>query len=89
VTRIRTSAATALMCSAAALMSVAADAPLAAQQMLGPKDGAGLPPTEIDRVHVGSVAPDFTLASLGGPAMSLSDYRGKKNVILIFYRGHW
>jgi len=82
MTRIRTRAVMALLC-------VAAATPLAAQQTLGPKDGAGLPPTEIDRVKAGSVAPDFALASLDGGLVSLSDYRGRKNVVLIFYRGHW
>ena len=55
----------------------------------GPKDGAGLPPTDLDRVSVGSVAPDFTLESKDGKAVTLSDYRGKKNVVLVFYRGYW
>ena len=56
---------------------------------LGPKDGADLPPTEIDRVAVGSVAPDFSLRSLAGETVTLSDFRGEKNVVLVFYRGHW
>jgi peroxiredoxin len=33
----------------------------------------------------GDTAPDFTLASTVGEKVSLSDYRGKKNVILLFY----
>jgi cytochrome oxidase Cu insertion factor (SCO1/SenC/PrrC family) len=58
-------------------------------QPLGPKDGADLPPTDTARVAVGSVAPDFTLATFTGESVTLSELRGKKNVILVFYRGHW
>lgn len=35
----------------------------------------------------GSVAPDFTLASSNGDTVTLSDYAGKHNVVLIFYPG--
>ncbi len=33
----------------------------------------------------GDAAPDFTLPSTVGDKVSLSDYRGKKNVLLLFY----
>ena len=33
----------------------------------------------------GDLAPDFTLPSTVGEKVTLSDYRGKKNVILLFY----
>ena len=33
----------------------------------------------------GDMAPDFTLPSTVGEKVSLSDYRGKKNVLLLFY----
>jgi hypothetical protein len=56
---------------------------------LGPRDGAGLPPTELDRVTIGSAAPDFTLESKDGAIVTLSSFRGRKNVVLVFYRGHW
>lgn len=56
---------------------------------LGPKDGHDLPATELDRVAVGTLAPDFSLESLSGERLTLSDFRGKKNVVLVFYRGHW
>lgn len=56
---------------------------------LGPRDGTVLPRTDTSRVAVGTVAPDFTLESLSGPPVTLSDFRGKKKVILVFYRGHW
>jgi cytochrome oxidase Cu insertion factor (SCO1/SenC/PrrC family) len=56
---------------------------------LGPKDGASLPATDLERVKIGQAAPDFTLEDMTGKRISLSDFRGKKNVVLVFYRGHW
>jgi cytochrome oxidase Cu insertion factor (SCO1/SenC/PrrC family) len=56
---------------------------------LGPVDGFDLPPTEIDRVTVGSMAPDFSLEAMNNDTLTLSDFRGQKNVVLVFYRGHW
>jgi len=35
--------------------------------------------------EVGDSAPDFNLVSVSGDELKLSDYKGKKNVILIFY----
>jgi cytochrome oxidase Cu insertion factor (SCO1/SenC/PrrC family) len=55
----------------------------------GPKDGNRLKPTDLDRVKVGDMAPDFALENLDGKKISLSDFRNNKNVVLIFYRGHW
>lgn len=72
--------------------------PLGAQQSatessesvaLGPVDGDELPPTDVDRVQVGQSAPDFTLHRYGGDAWSLSDLEGSRNVVLVFFRGHW
>src|SRR5262249_53427753 len=56
---------------------------------VGPRDGTGLPPTDVERVAVGSLAPDFSLESKAGATVTLSDFRGRKNVVLVFYRGHW
>ena len=56
---------------------------------LGPKDGANLAPTDLDRIKVGQLAPDFTLENMDGKPLSLSDFRGKKSVVLVFYRGQW
>lgn len=65
-------------------------APLVAQApALGPRDGAGLAATDTGRVSVGSPAPDFTLEALAGPPVTLSQFRGRQDVILVFYRGHW
>ena len=36
-------------------------------------------------VKVGDIAPDFTLMDTHGKAVSLHDFRGKKNVALAFY----
>jgi peroxiredoxin Q/BCP len=36
-------------------------------------------------VQVGDPAPDFTLASADGTPVSLSDFRGKSEVVLFFY----
>jgi cytochrome oxidase Cu insertion factor (SCO1/SenC/PrrC family) len=56
---------------------------------VGPKDGADLPATDLERVKVGQPAPDFTLEDMYGKKISLSDFRGKKSVVLVFYRGYW
>jgi cytochrome oxidase Cu insertion factor (SCO1/SenC/PrrC family) len=60
-----------------------------AQAQLGPKDGEGLSPTDLDRVNVGERAPDFTLENMDGRPITLSDFRGQELVVLVFYRGHW
>lgn len=45
-------------------------------------------PTDLNRVAVGTVAPDFELPSASGGNLRLSSLRGK-NVVLVFYRGYW
>ncbi len=40
-------------------------------------------------LQVGQVAPDFTLKSHTGQLVRLSDYRGKKNVVLAFFPLAW
>lgn len=40
-------------------------------------------------LKVGEPAADFTLADTNGKMTTLSDFRGKSNVMLIFYRGNW
>lgn len=36
-------------------------------------------------LKVGDAAPDFTLPSTAGQRVKLSDFKGKKNVVLAFY----
>ena len=55
----------------------------------GPVDGHDLPGTDLERVAAGDPAPDFTALALAGHPVTLSDFRGEKNVVLFFYRGHW
>ena len=40
-------------------------------------------------VEIGDMAPDFTLVDQNGRKRSLSEERGKRPVVLVFYRGHW
>jgi cytochrome oxidase Cu insertion factor (SCO1/SenC/PrrC family) len=47
-----------------------------------------LPPSDLNRVVAGTMAPDFELPSAEGGKLKLSSLRGK-NVVLVFYRGHW
>jgi hypothetical protein len=56
---------------------------------LGPVDGHELPGIELERVQIGQMAPDFTLAALAGDPVTLSSFQGESNVVLVFYRGHW
>jgi cytochrome oxidase Cu insertion factor (SCO1/SenC/PrrC family) len=73
--------------AAAALVCFASLAP--AQTALGPKDGAGLKPADLERVKAGVEAPDFTLEDQDGKPVTLSSYRDRKSVVLVFYRGYW
>ena len=56
---------------------------------LGPTEGLNLPPADLERVHVGISAPDFTLESKDNDLVTLSSFRGKNNIVLVFYRGYW
>ena len=46
-------------------------------------------PDEPTALRVGEPALDFTLPDASGRTVSLADYRGKKEVVLVFYRGYW
>ena len=62
----------------AGLLAATMTAPMQAQTN---KEGSSMP-------KVGDTAPDFTLKYIDGSAekeVKLSDYRGKKNVVLAFY----
>jgi peroxiredoxin len=39
------------------------------------------------RVALNQTAPDFSLPDFAGKVVSLSDFRGRKNVLLVFNRG--
>ena len=56
---------------------------------LGPRDGLDLPGVDTGRVAVGDIAPDFSLMTYTGRVTTLSDFRGEKNVVLVFFRGYW
>ena len=43
--------------------------------------------TDLNRVLVGSTAPDFALEDINSKVVKLADLRGKQNVVLVFYRG--
>lgn len=62
---------------------------VAAVSALGPVDGQELAATDLERVNVGVAAPDFSLEDEAGNVVTLSRFQGKKNVVLVFYRGHW
>lgn len=72
-----------------ALLGLAPLGVQAQRRALGPADARELPPLDTGRVAIGTIAPDFTLESKDGGAVTLSEFRGRKNVVLIFYRGHW
>jgi cytochrome oxidase Cu insertion factor (SCO1/SenC/PrrC family) len=52
------------------------------QPPAAPPQNRTIPHTNL---KVGDMAPDFTLPDNGGHQVKLSDFRGKKNVILAFY----
>lgn len=58
-------------------------------QTLGPADGHDLPAADLERVMVGAEAPLFTLESFDRGPVELAGFRGDRNVVLVFYRGHW
>ncbi len=39
----------------------------------------------VQKLQVGDEAPDFTLPATGGRGVTLKDYRGSRNVLLVFY----
>ena len=73
----------------AALGAITAAWVISRPEVLGPTDGRDLPAEDTARVRVGEAAPDFRLPSFEGEPIALSDFRGDKEVVLVFYRGHW
>lgn len=47
--------------------------------------GLSIMPTTVPAVEVGEPAPDFLLHSTVGETVRLSDYQGKKNIMLFFF----
>ena len=47
------------------------------------------PVDSVLKVKVGDRAPDFTLPAVSGKNVSLSDFRGKKNVVISFVPAAW
>jgi cytochrome oxidase Cu insertion factor (SCO1/SenC/PrrC family) len=46
---------------------------------------AQVPQTPQTKLKAGDTAPDFTLTDTEGKTVKLSDFKGKKNVVLAFY----
>jgi cytochrome oxidase Cu insertion factor (SCO1/SenC/PrrC family) len=61
------------------LLAIALTATAVAQA----KPATAAPPEP--KIKVGSIAPNFTLRDQDGKEVKLSDFRGKKNVVLAFY----
>lgn len=54
-------------------------------QPAAPQQRPAQPQAPKTHLKVGDVAPDFTLPDTKGQPVKLSDFRGKKNVVLAFY----
>jgi cytochrome oxidase Cu insertion factor (SCO1/SenC/PrrC family) len=87
--QIRSVAGTRPLFAVAVFLTFCISPGLAAVATLGPADGDRLAPTDLERVKVGDPAPDFTLEAENGTPITLSQFRDKQSVILVFYRGHW
>jgi cytochrome oxidase Cu insertion factor (SCO1/SenC/PrrC family) len=57
----------------------------AANTSVGVQAGAQAPAAPQTQLKVGDRAPDFELTDTEGQKVKLSDFRGKKNVVLAFY----
>jgi len=51
--------------------------------------GSLKPVDSVLKVRVGETAPDFTLQAIDGKAVTLSGFRGRKNVVLSFVPAAW
>jgi cytochrome oxidase Cu insertion factor (SCO1/SenC/PrrC family) len=52
---------------------------------VGDRADAGQPSAPVTHLKAGDPAPDFALTDTTGKTVRLSDFRGKKNVVLAFY----
>lgn len=80
---LRIHCAVVFLCGCLSLCASVADA------QLGPRDGADLTATDIERIKAGDTAPDFTLENIDGRKITLSEVYRNKKVVLVFYRGQW
>jgi cytochrome oxidase Cu insertion factor (SCO1/SenC/PrrC family) len=64
------------------VMSASAYAQQAQQQ---PANQAKPPASPKTHLKVGDAAPEFTMSGTDGKTYKLSDFKGKKNVVLAFY----
>jgi cytochrome oxidase Cu insertion factor (SCO1/SenC/PrrC family) len=74
--------------NALSLIVVLAAASMAAAQPTPtqtPAPAKTAPPAPHTSLKVGQAAPDFTLNATDGNTYKLSDFKGKKNVVLAFY----
>ena len=79
--------------------SLRAFAPILAALVLAPMAGLATPgeatasgkatAARSAAVGIGDPASDFTLQSSDGATYTLSDRAGKRNVVLVFFRGTW
>jgi peroxiredoxin Q/BCP len=72
------------ICLVLLLALVCAGAGLA-QTKPAPAQTQATPAAPKTHLKVGDAAPDFTLTDTAGKPVKLSEYKGKKNVVLAFY----
>ncbi|PYS71771.1 MAG: hypothetical protein DMF69_09350 [Acidobacteria bacterium] len=68
-----------------AMLLLALVSTIAGQQPTASPAAQTAPVAPKTHLKVGQPAPDFTLRDTGGKPVKLSDFKGKKNVVLAFY----